>query len=116
MARYVPKLVAIPESKAVPLGMIVPAPDVSGEQPGMITGNWRMHRPVFDATRCTQCRTCEMYCPDACISIDEKGLLGSDLEYCKGCGICAHECREGAIAMKPELDFPAGVTRLEVLF
>jgi 2-oxoacid:acceptor oxidoreductase delta subunit (pyruvate/2-ketoisovalerate family) len=113
---YVPKIVYIPPEKDVPLGMIVPAPEVNGEQPGMITGNWRRERPVFDPLRCTQCRSCEMLCPDACISIDEKGIVDSDMKYCKGCGVCAFECRDGAIAMVPELDFADGVVRLETVF
>jgi pyruvate ferredoxin oxidoreductase delta subunit len=28
-----------------------------------------------------------------------------DLAFCKGCGICAHECPRKALTMKPEGDF-----------
>jgi pyruvate ferredoxin oxidoreductase delta subunit len=29
----------------------------------------------------------------------EEGFFGADLNYCKGCGICAEECKFGAIEM-----------------
>jgi Pyruvate/2-oxoacid:ferredoxin oxidoreductase delta subunit len=29
-------------------------------------------------------------------------MYAYDLDYCKGCGICAEECPCGAIAMEPE--------------
>jgi len=28
-----------------------------------------------------------------------------DLNFCKGCGVCAKECLRGAITMMPEGDF-----------
>lgn len=46
------------------------------------------------------CQLCWVYCPDACIS---RGIGPSvELEYCKGCGICAEMCPTGAIKMVPE--------------
>jgi pyruvate ferredoxin oxidoreductase delta subunit len=39
-------------------------------------------------------------CPDACITRGAPPRV--DLEYCKGCGICAQECPAGAIEMEPE--------------
>ena len=33
---------------------------------------------------------------------DPEGYYAADMDYCKGCGICAHECWPEAIAMKEE--------------
>jgi pyruvate ferredoxin oxidoreductase delta subunit len=71
------------------------------------TGDWRINHPEFDYTKCTPARTkrsacflCWMYCPDGVISktIPPK----ANLEYCKGCGICAEECPTHAISMLPD--------------
>jgi len=71
------------------------------------TGDWRSKRPVLAAQSCTDfkqgrqtCQRCWVYCPDACI---ERGVPPVvDLDYCKGCGICAEVCPSGAIEMVPE--------------
>lgn len=65
---------------------------------------------LFEARRCLscgnclQCDNCYGVCPDnAVIKIGRPGepyLI--DLDYCKGCGICAAECPSGAIQMEPE--------------
>ncbi len=65
------------------------------------TGTWRYSRPVFDQERCTGCGLCAMYCPDACIFVENKKYDADDL-YCKGCGICACECPASAIRMVAE--------------
>lgn len=66
---------------------------------------------VFEARRCLSCGTCFAcdncfgMCPDdAVIKIDPGASYGYaiDLDYCKGCGICARECPAGAIQMVPE--------------
>jgi pyruvate ferredoxin oxidoreductase delta subunit len=71
------------------------------------TGDWRSKRPVLAAEVCTDfkqgsetCQRCWVYCPDACISRGVPPLV--DLEYCKGCGICAEVCPSGAIEMVQE--------------
>jgi len=52
---------------------------------------------------CTFCDVCELICPDQCITRDPKsGDILIDLDYCKGCGLCAHFCPKGAIHMEPE--------------
>ena len=32
---------------------------------------------------------------------NEDGSFEICYDYCKGCGICAHECKKGAITMQP---------------
>jgi 2-oxoacid:acceptor oxidoreductase delta subunit (pyruvate/2-ketoisovalerate family) len=49
---------------------------------------------------CDSCETCSLLCPDLCITRNEEtGEVGIDLDYCKGCGICAAVCPKGAIQM-----------------
>jgi NADPH-dependent glutamate synthase beta subunit-like oxidoreductase len=66
---------------------------------------------LFEARRCMSCGTCfacdNCYgvCPDnAVIKLDPAGsyAYAIDLDYCKGCGLCAAECPCGAIEMEPE--------------
>ena len=64
-----------------------------------LTGSWRDQRPVKDAALCNACDVCWLYCPEGCI---ERGTIEIDYAYCKGCGICAEECKRKAIAMKRE--------------
>jgi len=71
------------------------------------TGSWRSQRPLLDASRCsargdssTQCQLCWLYCPEACITEGRPPIV--DFRYCKGCGICAHECPRQAIRMVGE--------------
>jgi len=66
------------------------------------TGTWRAQRPVYDTGRCIKCGVCYIFCPEGCISQDADGYFMADLDYCKGCGICAHECWPGAIKMVEE--------------
>ncbi|HMK37627.1 MAG TPA: 4Fe-4S binding protein [Desulfomonilaceae bacterium] len=64
------------------------------------TGDWRSQTPCIDHEKCSQkdsCLLCWLYCPDGVISRDFP--LEIDLEFCKGCGICAEECPRKAIAM-----------------
>lgn len=64
------------------------------------TGSWRSMRPVVDETKCSGCGICWKFCPEACISPDDKPKV--DLDYCKGCGICQEECPTGAISFEEE--------------
>jgi pyruvate ferredoxin oxidoreductase delta subunit len=66
------------------------------------TGDWRSLKPVFDNARCIKCGVCWMFCPDNAVMQDAEGFFCADLDYCKGCGICARECWPGAIAMTEE--------------
>jgi 2-oxoacid:acceptor oxidoreductase delta subunit (pyruvate/2-ketoisovalerate family) len=108
-------LVKIPKAKELPEGGIVKSPAVNGEQRNMITGNWRILRPVVDHDKCTLCMVCYMSCPDACITVVDDKIV-HDLEYCKGCGICTAVCAVKAVDRVAELDFPDGVTRLDKPF
>ena len=107
--------VNIPKEKLLPEAGIVKAPDPNTEQEGMITGAWRIFRPVIDKDKCTMCRNCWISCPDSCIKETEEGME-VNLKYCKGCGICANVCPVGAIERVAELDFEGDVVRLEKLF
>jgi len=64
---------------------------------------------VFEARRCLSCGNCFgcdncfAVCPDnAVVKLGSAGDYDVDYDYCKGCGICAHECPCGAIDMVPE--------------
>ncbi len=69
------------------------------------TGDWRSQRPVFDHSKCNKkCTICYMFCPEGCIERNAEGYHEANLDYCKGCGICAQECPRKVITMKPEED------------
>ncbi|MDR5694195.1 MAG: NAD(P)-binding protein [Armatimonadota bacterium] len=56
----------------------------------------------FSCGSCNLCANCWIFCPDAAIHLDGD-LPWVNLEYCKGCGVCATECPRGVITMKEEL-------------
>ena len=71
------------------------------------TGDWRSLRPEIDPSRCTpmknqrpSCFICWLYCPDGVVK--RSIPVEIDLDYCKGCGICAEECPTKAIKMVEE--------------
>jgi NADPH-dependent glutamate synthase beta subunit-like oxidoreductase len=64
---------------------------------------------LFEARRCMSCGNCfgcdNCYgvCPDnAVIKVTANATYAIDLDYCKGCSLCMHECPCGAIEMQPE--------------
>jgi NADPH-dependent glutamate synthase beta subunit-like oxidoreductase len=74
-----------------------------------ITQGLDENNALFEARRCLSCGNCfgcdNCYgvCPDnAVLKVDEADGYAFDLDYCKGCGICATECPCGAIEMIPE--------------
>jgi len=81
-----------PSEPLSPIATGKPAPGEAGK-----TGDWRSKRPVMSPEAClavkrgeVTCQLCWAYCPDACIA---RGVGPEiDLEYCKGCGICAEVC------------------------
>ena len=85
--------------KEIEIGGVVTEPGNASEYK---TGDWRSLTPVVDKSRCIKCGVCWMYCPDDAIIKTEDGYFVADLEYCKGCGICANECTTNCISMVQE--------------
>lgn len=78
-----------------------------GPGDGGNTGSWRVLRPIINHEKCIpvkakkmSCFNCWLYCPDCVVSKTIPPTI--DLEYCKGCGICAEECPAKAIEMVDE--------------
>ena len=74
-----------------------------------VTGGLDESTALFEARRCLscgncfECDNCYGVCPDnAVIKLRPGQRYEIDLDYCKGCGICATECPCGAIDMVPE--------------
>jgi 2-oxoacid:acceptor oxidoreductase delta subunit (pyruvate/2-ketoisovalerate family) len=64
----------------------------------------RAARLCFATVLCSYCDVCRLLCPDLCITRDAAtGRIVIDLDYCKGCGLCAHYCPKGAIRMTLEV-------------
>ncbi len=100
----------------------------SGSARYFLTGDWRSSRPVWvyagKDTGCVSCGMCTVFCPEGCLKMvpiaeTEFGLKQvayfkpehldassvvpkADLDYCKGCGICAQECWTSCISMVTE--------------
>jgi len=55
----------------------------------------------FSCGVCRECDNCFYFCPDICVS-KKNGSYEFDYDYCKGCGICSHECCAGVIRMVQE--------------
>jgi len=62
------------------------------------TASWRSLTPKFDETRCTGCLLCYLVCPEGVI-YKANGVIAIDYDFCKGCGICALECKAKALRM-----------------
>jgi len=74
-----------------------------------VVGGLDESNALFEARRCLscgncfECDNCFGVCPDnAVIKLGPGQRYQIDLDYCKGCGICASECPCGAIRMIPE--------------
>ena len=85
--------------KDIQIGAILTEPGTACEYK---TGDWRAQRPIWDFDKCIRCGACYIFCPDAAVNQNEKGYFEANLYYCKGCGICVHECPTGCIRMVPE--------------
>ena len=60
-------------------------------------------RRCLSCGNCFECDNCFGMCPDnAIVKLGDGNRFRIDLDYCKGCGICAEECPCGAIQMVPE--------------
>jgi NADPH-dependent glutamate synthase beta subunit-like oxidoreductase len=76
-----------------------------------VVGGLDESNALFEARRCMSCGSCFAcdncfgVCPDnAVIKLEPTGSYAYeiDLDFCKGCGLCAQECPCGAIEMEPE--------------
>ena len=66
-----------------------------------INAGWRTFKPVINFDKCVNCMRCFLVCPDGVIDKSEEKLQ-IDYDYCKGCGVCAYECKLDAIVMEKE--------------
>ena len=70
-----------------------------GQSKNNKTGKWRVFYPVLDNGKCTKCGTCQLICPEGCINQMQYKNYEIDLDFCKGCGMCAEECPDKAKAI-----------------
>ena len=66
------------------------------------TGSWRVYRPKLEKEKCVKCLRCWIFCPEGSIKREKDGTVNINYDYCKGCGICASECKVKAITMERE--------------
>lgn len=66
------------------------------------TGSWRVFKPVFNKDKCVKCLRCWIFCPEGAVKKNKDGTISIDMNYCKGCGICANVCNVKAIIMERE--------------
>ncbi len=82
---------------------IAPAGVCSKASTEFLTGDWKTYTPFRDPTKCTRCLLCVLFCPDGAIRWNQdKADIAFNLNFCKGCGICANDCPVDAIEMKLE--------------
>ncbi len=90
---------------------ILPVEKRLGEEEieGSLSGNQVHDESVrcFSCGNCMACDNCWTLCPDqAVLKTRELASDGShyvfDYDFCKGCGLCAHECPTGFILMEDE--------------
>lgn len=89
-------------------GLSAPAIRAAATSVEVRTGLWRTMRPVLDRERCRRCWwNCVTSCPDGTIVVDPEGYPLIDYEHCKGCVICAEQCRRRALRVIPEREAQA---------
>ena len=81
--------------ETIPFGASFPAGHLVNPNSG-----YRTFAPKFHHE---QCILCFIYCPEGAICKDGEQLT-VDMDYCKGCGICAHECPKKCIEMGKEAE------------
>ena len=85
--------------RELPIGVVIAEP---GNTSQYKTGDWRTFKPVIDNAKCIKCNICWTYCPDSAIYVTKEEEYKVNLDYCKGCGICAKECPVKCIEMVGE--------------
>jgi len=63
-----------------------------------VNSGFRTFHPELNDQKCVMCMFCWIYCPEGCID-KSNGKLEVDMDYCKGCGICANVCTTKCITM-----------------
>ena len=66
------------------------------------TGSWRTMKPIFHKDKCVKCLRCWIFCPEGAVKKNKDGTVSIDMDYCKGCGVCANVCKVKAITMERE--------------
>jgi NADPH-dependent glutamate synthase beta subunit-like oxidoreductase len=118
-----------PVSRNTPLNEVVPFEDLNADYFLPVPRNPDRHLPVresrstfaevnrgldrdasleearrcFNCGVCNQCELCLIFCPDIAISRGANGAgFSIAYDFCKGCGVCSHECPRGAMSMTRE--------------
>lgn len=94
------KMSAVPKLKTLsdyPMGSSCPSFHITEGNAG-----WRVYRPVINVETCVSCHRCYLVCPDAAIHKNDDNQFEVDYDFCKGCGVCAYECKPKAIDMIKE--------------
>lgn len=68
---------------------------------------WKEQHPVV-SEGCNLCLECTLFCPEGALTRVAQ-TLSVNLQLCKGCGICATECKQKAISMLPEFSGEHGI-------
>jgi len=97
----VAKETGIKSWKELNFGIAITTPGNAAE---LKTGDWRSMRPETNLEKCTKCAQCYIFCPDMVYEKNAEGYYIQNYYWCKGCGICAHECPVDAITMVQEVD------------
>jgi pyruvate ferredoxin oxidoreductase gamma subunit len=97
----VPRAPIPKDAPGLTVGLVADAGSSAGPD-GYHTGSWRTLRPVWDPVKCNNCNLCVVYCPESVVWQRGPRDYATDLDFCKGCGLCAEECQPGAITMVRE--------------